>query len=185
MDTHPDFISFDPEIKGVYDMTMYALRHQNTFVRKTTPEERDQYGDYYDFQQIRLNLNKIDRFYFRNIYTHTLKGRLHRMFARMEYDKERHLFVYLEAHTPGLSGCFNDPGSGGEIYISSQPHRFINLMTDSVYESLKKDGYEFEWKDYGPIEWTTPQLPVIIPEKAEELKKYRQYQGEWGSAAYW
>lgn len=160
MQTHPNFISLDPKVKGVRDMLMLPLYHQNRFVRKTSPEEMDQWRD--DFQRIRLNLDKVDRFYFHDACLYTLEGRLYRMFVRMEHDKERYLFVYLRAHTPGISGFFDDPESGGELFFSSYPHRFINLITRSMYKSLKKDGYEFEWKVYHPIEWKTMETPEKI-----------------------
>ena len=141
--THHDFKTVVNGVKDACDMEQYvgyALVHQYSFKKKTTPWEMHD-----DLQKFKIDLEKVDRLYY--IYhTEDAGDQEFSMVARMDY-KGQKLYFELDANCDytGFSGI-----GGGFIFVSSDANVFMkvvlksNFNIDCIYQSLSDDGIDFE-----------------------------------------
>lgn len=145
--THPDFKSVDPLVANAEDMCNQlfdALSYQFLFHRRTTPRERDQWGDG-DLRTFEIDLELVDRLYdIDSVFKNRGSREWVEMIGRMQYKGDR-LYVKLTASYDytGFRGQV-----GGVIFVSRDACLFMRLVLvpgirkDRIYKSLVKDGIE-------------------------------------------
>ena len=145
--THPNFksvISSVVNAEKMNDYLWYALSYQDTFERRTTPWEMNQWN-YDDLQAIEIDLERVDRLYHIKI-SEESGDRIFEMIGRMQYNEE---ILYVKLYAGCDSSGFSCHG-GGNIFISRDPNLFMKQPFESkidkylIYKSLADDGIEVE-----------------------------------------
>ena len=149
--THPNFKSVVGSVidgEGIDYYVGEALQSQDTFDRRTTPWEMNEW-EYEELMDFEVIIEKIDRLYHISFESHGGDRDFH-FIGRVEYEDGTPLYVEMAA------GCDNsgfDCQGSGIIFVSRNANCFMRQVIDgiekkdtinNIYNSLAEDGIQVE-----------------------------------------
>ena len=127
--THPNFKSIDENVKNanaINDQVGRAINNQKYFEKITTPWDITHYWKDKKIQDFKIDLEKIDRFYY--IYCDE-EGEEYDLICMMQGE----FYINMRANCCISSAEFMDYGTGN-IFISRDANLFMNRVLPSNYK---------------------------------------------------